>query len=381
MRSVRDRVEVLLTGATGQVGGCVLGELVEAGARVTVLARPGQGRSAEQRVRDTLLRVGRDPRMPFEVVVGELTAERLGLDAGAWAALARRTDRVIHAAARVSFEADGAGEPWRTNVGGTLEMIRLAQAAGARLTHVSTAYVSGGGAAAEAISDARPALRNAYEESKWHAEQAVWKAGAEGLGVVIARPSIVVGAAADGRAVHFQGFYLVCRAVSLLCRLLRHDRAGPGALAIDDLDLPGDLTAPVDLVPADYVGAAVAQIGLRDAALGGVYHLTHPQPTTLGLIYEVLTRYYRLTLPRVDARRGRAVEAARSVSGLAGRFEAATRVVQPYFGLPLWFETARARALLEPLGIRPASVDRGLIERLIDYAEETGFGRRLPMAG
>lgn len=43
-------------------------------------------------------------------------------------------------------------------------------------------------------------------------------------------------------------------------------------------------------------------------------------------------------------------------------------------------EMSRTRAVLEPLGIQPASVDRGLIERLNDYAEVMGFGRRLPVA-
>ncbi|MEZ4434659.1 MAG: SDR family oxidoreductase [bacterium] len=378
------RRHILLTGATGQVGGVVLGELVERGARVTCLARAQGGRSAADRIRDTLLRVGRSPGLPFDVVEGELTAPRLGLDDMRWRRLAGGVDRIIHSAARVAFEADESGEPYRTNVDGTREVIRLARAAGnAPLLQVSTAYVCGGGEApvAEAVSDEAPRSRNDYERSKWLAEREVWAAGQAGLPVAIARPSIIVGAAGDGRAVHFQGFYLVCRAVSMLCRRLRHDRQGSEALALDDFDLPGDLTGPLNLVPADYVGAAVAVLGLSDAACGGVYHLTHPRPPSLGQVYEALADYFRVSLPRVDARRRRMPSGAlRRVAGQAARFAGATRVLWPYFGLSLDFETARARALLEPFGVRPASMDRGLIERVIDYAEATGYGRRLPLA-
>lgn len=385
------RPHILLTGATGQVGGVVLGELVEAGARVTCLARGQGGQSAEGRIRDTLVRVGREATLPFSVVEGDLTAPGLGLSAERWQALAADVDRIIHAAARVEFEGDDGGEPFRTNVDGTCEMIRLAWAAGGvPLTHVSTAYACGGGAGpiAEVVLAVAPVFRNAYETSKWRAERAVWAAGRAGLPVVIARPSIIVGAAGDGRAVHFQGFYLVCRAVSMLCRRLRHDRMGSDSLALDDFDLPGDLAGPLNLVPADFVGAAVAQLGLRDAACGGVYHLTHPRPPTLGQVYDILADYYRVSLPRVDARRRRMMPSARGpapgvrrrVAGWAARFEAATRVVLPYFGLALDFETVQARRVLDPLGIKPASVDRGLIERVVDYAERTGFGRRLPAA-
>lgn len=386
---------ILLTGATGQVGGSVLGELIEAGCRVICLARGRPGRPAEARIRDTLARVGRDPAADFSVIEGELTRGDLGLAPADRARLTAAIDRIIHCGARVEFDVAGHNEPFDTNVGGTEAMLALAFDAGAvPFTQVSTAYVCGDltGTVPEAVTATAPIFRNPYEASKWHAEQRVVAAGRRGLPVSIARPSIIVGGAVDGRAVHFQGFYLVCRAVSMLCQLAGHDRFGAEALTLDDLDLPGDLDGPINLVTADYVGAAVARIGLLDRAIGGVYHLTHPAPPTLGELCDALSGYYRLHLPRVDARRARPRLTARAgprldpprlrprLARMSQQFWRYSRAVRPYFAETPLFETAATRALLEPLGVRPAPVDRRLLERVLDYAERVAFGRDLPHA-
>lgn len=393
-----ERPTILLTGATGQVGGTVLGELLDAGCRVICLARGRGGRTAEQRVRATLALVGRDPRLDFEVFDGDLTRPDLGLSPDALRRLAG-VDRVIHSAARVAFEVVGRNEPFETNVGGTHLMLELARSlGGVPFTHVSTAYVCGQrpGVAPEAISTAPPAFRNPYEASKWKAELLVHAAGRGGLPVRICRPSIIVGGARDGRAVNFHGFYLICRALSAMCHLAGHDRLGADELILADLDVPGALDGPINLVTADFVGAAVARIGMMGPEVGGVYHLTHPTPPTLGELYDALSAFYRLHLPRVDARRprpraptprprpvaprprGEAPRLRRRERMLAQasqRFWRFSEAVRPYFSETPIFDTRAARALLDPLDIRPAAIDRPTLQRVLEYAELTGFGK------
>lgn len=392
-----ERLRILVTGVTGQVGGTVLGELLDAGHRVVCLARAKGRRTAEMRVRDTLARTGRDPRQPFEVVEGELTRGDLGLTAADRARL-RGVDRVVHSAARVAFEVVGRNEPFDTNVGGTEAMLELARdLGGVPFTHVSTAYVCGQrtGPIAEVLSSNRPSFRNPYEASKWEAERKVHAAGLAGLPVRIVRPSIIVGGAGDGRAVHFQGFYLVVRAVSLLCRAVEHDWRGGAELTVDDLDVPGSLDGPINLITADYVGAAVAAIGTLGPEVGGVYHLTHPQPPTLGELCEALSTFYRLFLPRVNARRPRPRPAprgeprvdpsllsrrARILARANQQFWRFSAPVKPYFSETPIFETTAATGLLSRFGIRPPAIDHGTLVRVLEYAERVGFGRALPQA-
>jgi len=392
-----DGLSILLTGATGQVGGTVLGELLGAGHHVICLARGRGGRSAELRVRDTLARLGADPQLPFEVVEGELTQGGLGLSPADRARLVG-VDRIVHSAARVAFEVVGHNEPFTTNVYGTRSMIRLAFELGrVPFTHVSTAYVCGhaAGVVPERFHAVRPDFRNPYEASKWEAERQVRAAGEAGLPVRIARPSIIVGGAGDGRALQFQGFYLVCRAVSALCQMAAHDRTGAYELTVADLDVPGTLDAPINLVTADYVAAAVARIGTLGPEVGGVYHLTHPAPPSLGDLCEVLSGFYRLYLPRIETRRARPRAAPRGEPRLDPtvlrrrervlarantnfwRFSASVR---PYFCDTPVFETAAAKALLDPYGIRPPDIDRSTLVRVLDYAERVGFGHKLPAA-
>lgn len=392
-----DGLSILLTGATGQVGGTVLGELLAAGHRVICLARGKGERSAEMRIRDTLARVGRDPALSFEVVEGELVDNDLSLSDADRARL-DGVDRIVHCAARVAFEIEVGNEPFETNVGGTVAMINLAHALGnVPLTHVSTAYVCGRrtGPVAEAFHSARAPFHNPYEASKWQAEHLVRLAGENGLPVRVARPSIIVGGAGDGRALHFQGFYLVCRAVSTLCELAHHDWRGNYELTVDDLDVPGELDGPINLVTADYVGAAVACISTLGPEVHGVYHLTHPSPPTLGDLCEALTAFYRLYLPRVEGRRPRPRSAPRGapileparlrrrqwVLARASRtFWKVSAPVRPYFSDTPAFDTRAARALLDPFGIDPAPIDRETLMRVLEYAERVGFGKNLPSA-
>ncbi len=389
-----DGLRILLTGATGQVGGTVLGELLDAGHRVICLARGRDGRSAELRVRDTLARIGRDPRLPFEVVEGELVDGGISLTPADRARLVG-VDRIVHSAARVAFEVEGHNEPFETNIGGTLAMLELARSLGhVPFTHVSTAYVCGRfvGPVAERFHE-RPDFHNPYEASKWEAERQVRLAGEAGLPVRIARPSIIVGGAGDGRALHFQGFYLVCRAVSLLCQLADHDPRSGYDLTVDGLDVPGALDAPINLVTADYVAAAVARIGTLGPEVRGIYHLTHPSPPTLGDLTAVLSGYYRLYLPCIETRRPRPRPAPRGepridparlrrrqrVLARANQsFWRLTAAVKPYFSDTPVFDTTAARALLDPYGIHPAPVDSATLLRVLEYAESVGFGRDLP---
>lgn len=208
---------ILLTGASGVVGGALLEQLQDEPVICLTHRRLPERRVACE--------------------AGDLTQPRLGLTPVAYRDLAARVGVVIHCAAITDFTA-GTTTTQDVNVKGTARILEFAAEAGAVLHYVSTAFVHRTqltpAYAPEAI--AKP---DHYLMSKVAAERLVKQAELPGT---VIRPSIVSGDARTGRIVRFQGLH------SLVLALLR-----------DSLPfLPITEQARIDWVPQDHLAAAIA---------------------------------------------------------------------------------------------------------------------------
>lgn len=171
---------ILVTGATGLVGG----------ALVHRLAHDGVATRASIRRDVTGLPAGVQP-----VRVGDLAS---GTD---WRAALSGVEAVVHAAARVHVMAETANDPLtefrRTNVEGTLHLARQAAEAGVRrFVFVSSIKVNGESSPAGRPfkADDVPAPLDPYGVSKMEAEQRLRElAEQSGMEVVIVRPPLVYG--------------------------------------------------------------------------------------------------------------------------------------------------------------------------------------------
>jgi nucleoside-diphosphate-sugar epimerase len=217
---------VLLTGAAGVVGQALLPRL---------------------RGKDVICLVHRSPVPGAISVKGDLSQPRLGLGTAEYSALAGKVDAIIHSAAVTDFNrTDGSLEA--TNIGGTEHIVALAEDAGARLYHVSTAFLD-----AEADGErGRTAVR--YAASKRAGEEIVKASAAPH---VILRPSVVVGDSRSGYVQSFQGLYLVAAAIL----------AGYVPM------IPFDCTWPIDFVPSDVVADAIVT-AMEQELTSGEYWLT-----------------------------------------------------------------------------------------------------------
>lgn len=278
---------LLMTGATGLLGGYLLRDLLLEGREVAVLARGDRRRSPTERV-DALLRNWEEElgkRLPRPVVLeGDLTRPACGVDAAALRWIAGHCDEVLNNAASLAFHGpDRDAEPWRTNVGGAAAVVDLVRAAGIRhLSHVSTAYVCGlrTGTIAEAELDCGQDFGTDYERSKLEAERLV-RAAADLDSVTVLRPSIIVGDSRTGFTSTYHGLFAVLRmGHTLLTRVMKGSTSGPALLALMGVS-PGDSK---NFVPVDWVSEVAVRILTRSDARGRTYHLTHPRPLTMDTV-------------------------------------------------------------------------------------------------
>jgi thioester reductase-like protein len=286
----KDDSYLLLTGATGLLGRSLLRDLAAAGRRVAVVVRGSKTAAAAERV-DDLLRdwrevAGVEVDCPV-VLQGDLAAEGLGLRPEQRDWIVRNVREVIHSAASLSFQRrDADGEPYTSNVTGTRNVLALCRATGIRrLHHVSSAYVCGlrEGTILENELDVGQTPGNDYERSKIVSEGEA--AGAEFLDVcTVHRPSIIVGDLVHGFTNTFHGFYKPLRIVQPFVEAFAGADLEPGSL-LEVLGMSGRECK--NLVPVDWVSAAMTRIVLDQSLHGRTYHLTTDAATPVGTLCRV----------------------------------------------------------------------------------------------
>lgn len=283
-----------LTGVTGLVGRYLARELMRAGCRLAVLARPGKRQTAADRVEGVFRNFeqaeGRALPRPL-ILAGSLNEPGLGLGARERAWLARHAEAVVHCAAAMVFRPDEQGEPFRTNVDGAANLLELCRETGLRrLHHVSTAYVCGlrEGRILESELDLGQEMGNVYEQSKKQAEQML--RGADCLDeVTIYRPASVIGDSRTGFTSQYHGFYLPLQLAYSFATAISPEEMNERFFR--RLTLSGD--EGKNLVPVDWLAAAIARLVATPKHHGRTYHMASPRPVSVRLIQRVVQESVR----------------------------------------------------------------------------------------
>jgi len=252
-------VTYLVTGGTGFIGRHLLGQLSRRQEPILALVREGS--------------VGKLKRLQppgVKPLVGDVTKPALGLRK---ADLARLEGAVIfHLAAIYDLTASEADNR-RANVAGTRHVVELANRVGAGcLNHVSSIAVAGRdfrGGFNEEMFDQGQALDEPYYRSKFEAERIVREECAGPFRIY--RPGIVIGSSVDGAADRVDGPYYAFKVLQRLRDAL------PAWVPL--LGLEG---GQLNLVPVDFVAAALAHIAAQPGLDGRTFHLVDPKALSFG---------------------------------------------------------------------------------------------------
>ena len=364
---------MLLTGATGLVGRYLMRDLFLRGCHLAVIVRPTKRMNVQQRIESILQRweneLGR--RLPRPIILeGDVCEKnlRLGLEEINW--IREHCARVIHSAAALQFNAAKEDEePWRTNLGGTRNVLQLC-----RLTHiahihyVSTAYVCGqrNSLVFEHELETGQKFRNDYERSKFESEKLV-RAARHFLTKTIYRPAVIVGDSQTGFTSTYHGLFLYLR---LLAMLVPQQPQNSKGVIQTPIRLPINGDEPRNLVPVDWVAKVISNIFCDSAAHDRTYHLTPDRCTSAKEIIDFCYGYFN-SYGVEFCGRGAAREPDNAFSE---RFFENVDIYSAYETSDPAFDKRNVRKFAGQLDCPP--IDQQMIVRFLDFGQANAWGKK-----
>ncbi|MGM1019913.1 MAG: amino acid adenylation domain-containing protein [Bacillota bacterium] len=370
---LRDMNVVLLTGATGYLGSHILYDLLQrTGAKVYAMVRPSQdGPSGIERIQSVLtgyfgevvsgLIEGR-----VKAVYGDLEQTDLGLSDVDRHMLEHQIDGIIHSAADVRHFGDSAAFD-RTNVTGTLELLKIAQAKpGVSFHHVSTMGIpedlanEGQWESVLELSSFPDELQvdNLYTNSKLAAEKLLFQAARSGTPVSIYRAGNLTAHSANGRFqrnIDSNAYYRMMKAMLLLGKAPQADWH-------------------TDFTPIDYASRAIVELSVHQKSANRIFHICNPNPLPYDKLIAMVNQlgYAVKTMPfdeysawLLNPSSGIQEDALHLAMGQLegdGAKDSAYR-----YGCPV------TAALLDQAGVQCPTTDLEFIQNMIQHAVEIGY--------
>ena len=354
-----------VTGGTGFIGRHLVGRLTAHGEPIHLLVRPGSRPRFERLVRDC----GDRGRL-LVALEGDLTREGLGLAPADRARLRGTVAHFFHLGALYDLSAEAA-DLERVNLAGTRHAIELADDLRTGCFHLVSSIAAAGrypGRFTEEMFAEACDLDHPYMRTK-HAAEALVRADC-GRPWRVYRPGMVVGHSVTGAMDKIDGPYYFFGAIRGLRDTL--PRWVP---------LPGLAGGHINLVPVDFVAAALDHLAHAPDHDRECFHLTDARDRRVGEVLNLLATAAHAPMMSVplDARTLTAVGSAlRLPSATLGplarvvqRLLADIGIPRPVLGLldyPTTFDNTRARRLLDEAGIRVPPLE-DYAWRLWDYWE------------
>jgi NAD(P)-dependent dehydrogenase (short-subunit alcohol dehydrogenase family) len=278
-----------VTGATGFIGRFLLAELLKREGTIYVLCRA----SSLDKLDELRARLGTDDQRVV-AVLGDLAKPLLGVEPAEVERLNGSIEHFFHLAAIYDLTAD-ADSQRVANVEGTRHAVQLAEAVHAghfhQVSSIAAAGLYRGTFTEDMFDEAQDVEHNPYYLTKHESEAVVRNECAVPWRVY--RPGAVVGHSETGEIDKIDGPYYFFRTIQRLRGAL------PSWLRLVGVD-----GGEINLVPVDYVAKAMDFLAHQPGLDGQAFHLTDPDPLTVGGLLQVLTKAAHAPAPmaNVDAR-------------------------------------------------------------------------------
>ena len=344
-----------VTGGTGFIGRNLIDQLLKRKGTVHVLVRRGSKKKFNKLVSERWS----DHAKRLVAVSGDLTKVSLGISAADTELLKGKIKHFFHLAAIYDLSAD-ADANQAANIDGTRHAIQFAEAIKAGCFHHTSSIAVAGlyqGTFREDMFDEATGLHHPYFRTKHDSEGLVrrqcsipWR---------VYRPGIVVGHSKTGEIDKIDGPYYFFKLIQKMRRMLPP--------WVPTLGLEG---GRVNLVPVDFVAAAMDHIAHKPKLDGQCFHLTDPNPKRIGEVMNLFAEaaHAPLMSMRIDARLFSFIPAP--IKQGLGMLPPVRRIINQvlsdlgipkdmlsFFNYPTKFDTREVDRALKGSGIKVPSLD------------------------
>jgi thioester reductase-like protein len=348
--------KVFLTGFPGFIAKRLVDRLLrkDPEASFVFLVESRLERTADQALRDLQ---AKHPALGSrsKIVTGDVTRPLLGLGRDTYNLLVAGTTHVWHLAAIYDLAVPEA-IAYRVNVVGTANVLDFCGACRnlQRLDYVSTCYVSGlrRGLVLEKELDEGQAFKNHYESTKCWAEIEV-RRRMDSIPTCIHRPAIVIGDSKTGDTDKYDGPYFLIAALLKVPTFVPLINIGAGH-------------STLNLVPVDWLVAAMAELWVQGEALGKAVHLADPYPHASREVFGGILQAMGFRKPVVDVPPA-LLETSLSVDSLR-RFLRVPKELVTYANFEVHYDTTNQRKLLERTGVSCPDL-LSYLPVLVDYVK------------
>ncbi len=265
-----------VTGATGFIGRHLIERLLQREGTIYLLVRDASRGRLDELIADWGAAPGR-----VVPVIGDLTDPGLlGISGEQLAAIRGNVKHLFHLAAVYDIQAD-ADSQRAANVEGTRNVVELANAIEAGCVHMTSSIAAAGlfkGTFHESMFNEAQAIDNhPYFETKHLSEKVVredcqrpWR---------VYRPGIVVGHSQTGEIDKIDGPYYFFKLIQKIRSVMPP--------WMPQIGVEG---RKINVVPVDYVAAAMDHIAHRPGLNFKAFHLTDPDPRTAGQLINIFAK-------------------------------------------------------------------------------------------